>query len=91
MKLHEQELEDYLRNACRVKDPRILNAVKGRLSDREQESIEAHASIVSQNKLVAVVQNPDRLKEIILIREDAPGEVYRCDLTLKRKQSPGKI
>lgn len=93
MKLHEQELEDYLRNACRVRDSRILNAVKRVLSDREQESIEPHASIVACEKLVVVAKHTARLKEIVLIEkgEHGPGKIYRCRLTLKREQNPGKI
>ncbi len=93
MKLHEQILESYLRNACRVKDPKILNAVRQVLSAQEQGSIEPHASVVTQKKLVVVVKHPERLKEIIFIRtgERGSGKIYRCRLALKGKQNPGKI
>lgn len=93
MKLHEQLLEDYLRIICRVKDLEILNAVKKVLSVREQDSIEAHASVVSGEKLIVIAKNPEHLKEIVFIGKGGrvPGKIYRCRLTLKRKQNSGKI
>ena len=87
MKVHEQLLEDYLRTACRIKDPRILNAAKRVLSAREQAGIEPHASIVTKDKLVVVVKCPGRLKEIIIIGKGGENAEKPCRyyLTLKRK------
>jgi len=93
MKLHGEILKDYLRTTCRVKDPRILSAVRRVLSAQEQDNIEPHASVVTREKLVIIAKHPERLKEIVFIGrgERGPGKIYRCLLTLKRKQNPGKI
>ena len=93
MKLRDQIFENYLQHACRIQNPAILNAVKQVLSDKEQDSIQSHASLVTQDKLVLVVKRPERLREIIFVVKGEPDSVkiYRCRLTLKRKQNPGKI
>lgn len=94
MKLHEQILENYLWHVCRVKDPKILNAVKQVLSAKEQDGIEPHASVVTKRKLVVVAKHPERLQEIIFIERGGrldTGKIYRCRLTLNRKQNAGKI
>ena len=90
MKLHETILEDYLWHAYRLKDPRILKALKRTLSAREQGGFKLHATVISGKKLVAVVEYPERVKEVILITKRDPRKVYRFALTLKRKQNAAK-
>jgi len=90
MRLYERILEDYLRHTIAAKDPRILNALKQVLSTREQGSVEAHASLVTQKKLVVVCEHPERLREVILIGRQNPGKVRRERLALKRKKNASK-
>lgn len=90
MKLHETILEDYLWHAYRLKDPRILKALKRALSAREQGAFELHATVISGKKLVAVVEHPERVREVVLIAKWNPKKVYHLALTLKRKQNAAK-
>ena len=90
MKLYETILEDYLRHTYRVKDPNILNSVKRVLSAEEQGSVELHATVVSQKKLVVVCEHPEQLEEVILIRKRYPRRVYRSRLALDRKNNARK-
>ncbi len=90
MNLTEKIFEDYLRHTYGIKDPKILNAVKGVLSAWEQGSLELHISIVTQKKLVVVCERPERIKEVILMEKSDPGRVYRQRLALKRKKNPAE-
>jgi len=92
MTLNEEILGNYLRFACRVKDPRILNAVGQVLSAREKGSIEPHASVVTGEKMVVALKRPERLKEIIIIGKSGSSvRIYRSRLRLNRKQNSRKV
>jgi hypothetical protein len=90
MRLSERILEDYLRHTFGTKDPRILKALRKILSGRERGNVEAHLSLVTQGKLVVVCKRPERIREVILIWKENPGEVRRGRLALKGKQDASK-
>ena len=83
----ERLFEDSLRHPWVVLDQRILKALRGLLSHKEQESADFPAAVVTGTKLVVLCDHPERLKEVILMERQDPVKVYRRRLTLKGKEN----
>jgi hypothetical protein len=86
VKPQDRLLRDYVEQVCRVKDPRILNAVRRVLSAKEKTAIEPHVSVVTGEKVMLVVRRPEQLKKILIMGSD-PGKIYCFSLRLNRKQN----
>ncbi len=83
----ERLFEDSLRHPWVVLDQRILKALRGLLSHKEQESADFPAAVVTGTKLFVICENPERLKEVILIDRQDPAKIYRRRLALKGEEN----
>ena len=90
MNSERQLVDDYLKNKCKIKQPKIRDSVRRNLSRREQWNVELHATVLTEKKLVIIAAHPERLKEVIFIAERNPRKIYRYPLSLKQKKNPRK-
>lgn len=90
MNENKKILRDSLRFSRTLDNSRILDAVTEMFSRREQAKVGFSVSVVTERKLVVVCENPERVKEMILIDRCNPGRIYRRRLALKRKQNSPK-
>jgi len=86
----EKLFEDSLCHPWVMLDPRIVKAVRGLLTQEEQESAEFPATVVSGTKLIVVCDDPEPLREVVLIEWRNPEKVYRRRLALKCKKNAPK-
>lgn len=94
MRLGKRIFKDYLWwQTYRTKNPKILDVIKQMLPAGDPDNLEPHISVIAQEKLIIVTKDPERLREIILIRigKRGPESIYRSRLSLKGKQSAGEV